>query len=69
MTQAHPRCEFSPHRSGVVDIDVYIKGRRITIKYSRTGSTRYVDDVLTLSGDTMTGRSAVGQRIIYRRRR
>ena len=69
MSEARGRCDYTSARSGVVDIDVYIKGRQITIKYSRTGRARYVDDRLTLTGDAMIGRSAVGHRIVYRRRR
>ena len=69
MSEARGRCDYTSARSGIVDIDVYIKGRQITIKYSRTGRARYVDDQLTLTGDAMVGRSAVGHRIVYRRRR
>lgn len=66
-SNADPACKFKFSRSGTVKVDLFLSGTTVTVKYSNTGQNTFVDDILTLDGNVMTGWDASGQGVTYTR--
>ena len=66
-SRINPACTFRKAGPGQVEVELTLRGNKVTIRYKNTGRYNFANDNLILRGTFMEGRDAAGQHIVYQK--